>query len=315
MLEFSSTLLREKFSILDSDPESGEESAIIATSNRFVVELKGNNPKQNEAFIVRTHNMHSCVRMAARLIKSYQTGGPILTRGKSYDWEAAWDIIVNDYEYRYNEDRWIAIYSGGKVIFEYGERHPLLDVIENCDARNKGKYEDSLTMAEDAFKQAGKIVKIKHDTNVALVVDLMRFQGKCGVIIRGPTRTTTFNFSIASKDDKEPVNFPQILSVCACFLEGVQLAFMLGMNHEKIRLGIFDINSKEDKQTREGGRRLGRLNVEVTNLERAYTVRYRPEKPDFQQVLTEAERLAQQVIKVPEKKADEHEQVSGENEA
>lgn len=313
MLEFNSTLLREKFSILDSDPESGEENAIIATSNRFVVELKGNNAKQNETFVIRTHNMHSCVRMAARLIKSYQTGGPILTRGKSYDWEAAWDITVNDYEYRYNEERWVAVYNNGKVIYEYGERNPLLDVIEKCDARNKGKYEDSLLMAEDAFKQAGKIVKIKHDTNVALVVDLMRFQGKCGVIIRGPTRTTTFNFSVASTDNKEPINFAQVLSVCACFLEGVQLAFMLGMNHEKIRLGMFEPNSKEEKQTREGGRRLGRLNVEVTNLERVCTVRYRPEKPDFQLVLTEAERLAQQVIKAPEKKVGEPEQAADDN--
>lgn len=300
MLEFNSTLLREKFSILDSSLDQEEETAIIALSNRLVVSLKSKNAEHTETFVIRTQNMHSCVRMAARMLKSHRTGGPIMTRAKPYDWEASWDAIVNDYEYRFNEDRWVAIYYQGKVVFEEGERHIFLDVIEKCDAQNKGAYEASIPMAEQAFKQTGKVVKINHDSNVALVIDLETYAGKFGVIVRGPTKTTTFNFSVAPRNKKEPLNFAQCIAACACYLEGVQLAFMLGMNHEKLRLGIIERFSKEEKQTREAGQRLGRLNAEIANLERTYIVNYRPEKPDFQQVLMDAERLAQRVIKVPE---------------
>lgn len=302
MSQLNTTLLREKFSILDSSPDLEEETAIIALSNRMAVEFQNPNTGHSEKFIIRAQNMHSCVRMAARLVKSYSTSGPIMNRPKPFDWEAAWDAIVNDYEYRFNPERWCSIYHNGQVVFQTGEHHLFLDVIEKCDARNKGSYEAAIPMAEQAFKQAGKIVKIKHDSNVALVVDIEPRQGRFGLIVRGPTKTTTFNFSAASKD-KDPVNFAQCLAVCACYLEGVQLAFLLGMNHEKIRLGIIEPASKEDMQTREAGLRLGRLNAEIANLERAYTVRYRPERPDFQQVLVDSEKLAARVIKVPD--ADE----------
>ena len=300
MLEFNTSLLREKFSILDSDPESDEERAIIALSNRITVDLTyGQDKKHNESFVIRTQNMHSCVRMAARLLKSHKTGGPILNRQRPYDWEAAWDATVNDYEYRFNEDRWVAVYHNGQTIFQNGEHHPLLDVIEKCDARNKGNYDTSVKLAEDAFKQAGKVVTINHQSNVALISEMLALQGKFGVIVRGPTKTTTFNFSVTSKDGKEPINFSQCLSVCACYLEGVQLAFTLGMNHEKIRLGIIEQGSKEERQTRQAADRLSRLDAEISNLERACSVRYRPERPNFQTVLAESEKLAQQIIEKP----------------
>lgn len=77
MSEFHSSLLREKFSIHDSDPETHEQKSIIALSNRIVVELKGQKKDQTELFVIRAQNMHSCVRMAARILKSYKTSGPL----------------------------------------------------------------------------------------------------------------------------------------------------------------------------------------------------------------------------------------------
>jgi len=60
-------------------------------------------------------------------------------------------------------------------------------------------------------------------------------------------------------------------------------------------------NSPEDKQTKDAQRRLGRLNAEISNLESAMDVNYRPEKPEFYKILSEAEDLAAKVIAVPEK--------------
>mgnify|MGYP001219283006 CR=1 FL=1 len=71
------------------------------------------------------------------------------------------------------------------------------------------------------------------------------------------------------------------------------------MNHEKIRLGIIEQGSKEERQTRQAADRLSRLDAEISNLERACSVRYRPERPNFQTVLAESEKLAQQIIEKP----------------
>lgn len=298
MFDFHSTLLREKFIIHDTSVDMDEDKAIVALSNRIVIPLPGAGKAENEVFIVRAQNMHSCIRMAARILNTYIAAGPIMNRPHSFDWESAWEAIVNDYEYRYNPDRWIAVYHNGHTIFKSGEYHLLLDVIEKCDARNSHNYERSLPLAEEAFKAAGKIVKIKHESNVALVVNLQPDQGRFGVIMRGAARTTTFNFSVVPQQ-KGALNYAQCLAVAACFLEGVQLAFMVGMNNIKLVLGIFKRHSMEEKKTKEAGRRLGRLNAEIDTLERACVVRYRPEKPEFSRILSEAEQLGQKILHAP----------------
>jgi hypothetical protein len=307
MVSFNSSLLREKFTIhdpLDSNSESG--APVLALSNRMVVELVSKTGHNKERFVIRTHNMHSCVRIAARLVRTYHTMGPILVRGAEFEWDAIWEQIVNEYEYEFNPQRWAAIYSNGKVLFEAGERHPFLDVIEKCDVLNKGEYEKAIPVAENAFRQLGREVQIDYDANVALVTDMDDKQARCGVILRGPNRTTTFNFAVFPK--REPaLNIPQILTASAAFLEGVQLAFMIGMNNEKIRLGIIERFSHDEKMTREARRRLSRLNAEIANLETACDVRYRPERPEFPHIVMDAEKLAAKILKPPPPKPKEGE--------
>lgn len=298
MITFNSSLLREKFTIHDPQDAGAENGApVLALSNRMVVELVSKSGQNRERLIVRTHNMHSCVRIVARLVRTFYTTGPILVR-PDFDWAAIWDQIVNEYEYEFNPQRWAAIYSNGKLLFEAGERHPFLDVIEKCDALNKGAYEKAIPVAEQAFRQLGREVRIEYDANVALVTDMDEKQARCGVILRGPSRTTTFNFAVFPK--KEPVlNIPQVLTASAAFLEGVQLAFMIGMNNEKIRLGIIERFTHDERMTREARRRLSRLNAEIANLESACEVRYRPERPEFPHIVMDAEKLATKILKPP----------------
>ncbi len=302
-MEFNSSLLREKFSLHDPAAELHESGgSVIALSNRLVVDLQSESRKYKERFVVRAQNMHACVRMSARIIQSFEQGGPIMNRGTAFDWEAAWDSLVNDYEHAFNKQRWVAVYHKGRVVFESGEHHTLLDVIEQCDTRNEDSYDDSVALAEEAFKTAGKVVTINHDSNVALVVDFEGGQGRCGIILRGPDRTTTFNFSAESKNN--PLSIPQCLGAAAAFLEGVQLAFMVGMNNERASLGIIEQFSQEEKQTREAKKRLTRLSAEIANLESAYEIHYRPERPEFPHLVLDAERLAKKILKPPEGSTD-----------
>ncbi|GJL84273.1 MAG: hypothetical protein DHS20C02_00480 [Micavibrio sp.] len=307
MAEFSGSLLREKFSIHDPESEMHEQGqSVVALSNRLVVDLHSSNGKYEEKFIVRAHNMHGCVRMCARIFHTFHEGGPIMSRHIAFDWPAAWDSLVNDYEHAYNPQRWIAVYHKGRIIFESGSRHGLLDVIEQCDARNEDQYDMSVALAEDAFKQAGKTVTINYDSNVALVVTFEHGEGRCGIILRGPDRTTTFTFTAEGRREKT-LSIPQCLAASAAYLEGIQLAFLIGMNNEKMRLNIIKRFSKEEKQTREAKKRLSRLAAEITNLESVYDVHYRPERPEFAVLIIEAEKLGQKILEPPRDDEDDEE--------
>lgn len=301
MKAFHTSLLREKFTI--HDPGAPAEKSVIALSNRVVVELRDKTDELQETFVIRAQNMHSCIRMTARIVQSYMQAGPILLRGKPFDWDAAWDGIVNNYEQTYNPQRWLVVYNRGKPIFKSGEIHPLLDLLEMCVESNKGPYEAAIPMAEETFKKTGKVVKIEYDGNVALVVNYTKDEAKNGVILRGPDKTTTFSFTTTPKDDK-PLNFSQCLTAAAAFLEGMQMAFMVGMNGIKIQMGLIDRHSDEEKQTKEARTRLSRLSAEIANLEAGYNVRYRPERPEFQHVVIDAEKIAFKVLKEKEAQKD-----------
>lgn len=295
---FSTNLLREKFTIID--PRARTEEArqpIIALSNRLHLVLSSK--EGTEVYSVRAQNMHLSVRFAARIIRSFRNSGPIMNRETPFDWGSACDAIISDYEHTYNPNYWISVHHEGKLVFEKGERHILLDVIEKCAKDNGGNYDDAVPLAEDIFKQAGKDVNISYDGNVALVVEVKDNKGRFGIILRGAERSTTFNFTAKGNEKTPDLSIPHCLEVSAAYLEGIQLAFLVGMNQEKLRMGIIDRDSDEDKKTVEARRRLGRLTTEISSLEAIFDVRYRPEKPEFSQIITEAEELARDTLEKP----------------
>lgn len=295
MKEFETSLLREKFLIHNPGSDTGSVKPVIALSNRIEVNLESGDGKTDETIIVRAQNMHLCTRMAAKILKTYYQTGPLINRPIAHDWHKSWMSVTNDYERTYNPDRWVALYHGGKVLFSEGDRHPLLDLIEKCDAENNDVYDNSIALAEAAFRKTGKNYKIEYDGNVALVVDLEEKGGRCGIILRGADKTRTFNFSVTAKKNKR-IDYAQCMVVAAGFLEGIQLAFMVGMNEEKINLGHLAHKSDEARQTREARKRLGKLSAEITGLEDSCEVHYRPERPEFKRIIMDAEKMARSMF-------------------
>ncbi len=311
MKDFSAKLLREKFVIRDlayADPQD-KRASIVALSNRIVVELRDDSGRLSEKFVVRAQNMHSALRMAARIIQTFEKDGPLMVRAKSFDWEEAWSLIVNDYEYRYNAERWIALYYQGNCIFQQGEHHSFLDVIEKCDVDNDMDYDFTIPSAEKLFKQAGKAVEISYNSNVALSTEFTEQQGRCGVISRGSSQTATFTLSVRSRS--EPVNISRTLVSAAAFLEGIQLAFLIGFNTERMRIGLVDCIKQERRQTDKAKERLVRLNGEISNLEEFFDVRYRPERPNFEEFSQDAEELAKKILATSEDEDDTHSLLDG----
>jgi len=298
-LDFKTSLLREKFILRDPAGDLSDTPPLVAMSNRISLTLNGDLNEGSETYVIRTQNMHSCARFAAAIAKEYLDRGAIMTRKSPFHWKGLWGDVIKGYEKDWNPDIWAALYVKGRVIFESGTRHPFLDIIEQCDAVHQGAYEDSLKFAEQAFHQAGKTVEIDHDSNIALILSVNKREqvGKGGIILRGAQKKTTFNFTAKKRPQGEMIRIPTLLTVSAAFLEGVQLAFSVGMGNTKRILGLMEKYSDEDRKNKRGADRLINPRNATESFEKKYLVSYRLDRPHFPKMVREAENMAEELLR------------------
>lgn len=293
---FETSLLREKFTITETGTSGA--APVIALSNRMAVTFTNDLDQERETFVIRTQNMHSCVRLAAAIAREVSERGAISYRTTDFHWSHLWHDVIKGYEKDWNEQIWCAIYLNGRTVFREGTYHNFLDIIEQCDAVNKGEYVEALPFAEKIFQQAGKEVKIGYDANVALIVSVKAEEAKGGIVLRSARKKATFSFR-AVKTDKpraEDLRPPTVLSVCAAYLEGMQLTFQVGMLNAKYALGMIEKYSDDYRRMDRSTRRIGALNRACIQFDTDFTVTYRPERPDFQRYVIEAQSAATRQI-------------------
>jgi hypothetical protein len=297
-LEINTTLLRERFVIRDT--ESPEVAPIVAVSNRLALPLHDANGDLTDTFIIRAQNMHSCIRMAAQILNSFVQHGPILQQSKAFDFEEAWKKSGSTYENAHNKNRWGIVYHKGTEIFTSGSPHSFLGIIEKCDSKNPGNYDRSIKMAEEAFHKTGRKIEISYEANIGMVLNVKPDIGRCGLIYRGAERNATFNFTTEPNAERN-VSPVHCMNICACFLEGLQLAYSVGIAKDKVKLSIIKKFSPEEKEAEQASHRIGELNLELNIFENRYKLKFRPEKPEFSQAIDDAERFHRKIFDRQEK--------------
>lgn len=272
-MAFNATMIREKCVI--QDPSLGKQGSRIL-SNRLVV------PVEKDNLVVRGQNMHSVARMAARLYNRGHSWGPLSTQ--KIDWKQLWQGI-EDGAHMTNPSNWIAVYVNGQKLFSSGEHHPFLDLIEQQVARSDSNYDLNVMLAAETFRAAGHpSMNIDHSTNVALILSIADGQGRCGLIYRHPRRTTTFSFSVAPGAREIEREVAGILESSSDFLESIQICYAIAAESVK---GI----DQDFKKEAELKRRLNELRNAIDGFEEGVTVTYRPERPDMNRFLQEAQLL------------------------
>mgnify|MGYP001351839819 CR=1 FL=1 len=291
----NTSLLRERFVIQD---EKHALEPIVAVGNRLLLPLVSDNGEIKERFVVRAQTMHMALRLAAYIAREFQTKGPILHRQVPLRWDDIWYDMTSEFERLYNPSAWCAIYHNGRAIFKNGNYHPFLDVIEQCDIKNRADYDKAIYIAEDIFKQAGKSVKINHNVNIGVVIGAMEGRIRSGLILRAPAHTSTFNFVIETDYDNPASLRPHDgLDLSSYYLEGIQLAVLTGIaEYQRKRDGA--PASHEPIPLQSAYKRLGRLTQAIDSREKQFSIRYRPEKPDFKTILDEARQLSWGVTRV-----------------
>lgn len=302
-MQIDTSLLREKFVIKEKTAKNSDmaRQEMCACSNRIVLDMQ-NEELAKETFVVRTDSMHLCARMAGQILANYENKGPFGPRLNHIKWDVIWDSALSDYEKRYNAGLWVALYHKGKLVFEQGEHHTFLDIIEQYEHKNASTYSNSLSMAEKAFHDAGRDVTINYSSNVALTLAMDSKGGRCSTILRAPKKTTAFHFYIKPQKENEKVVISQGLASAANFLEGVNLSYFIGITSAKIETKQIEKYSDEDLQMRNAQRRLGDISIKINSLESRYAVRYRPERPMFDLIIEHIEDYTiEQILRNPKR--------------
>lgn len=277
--DFSTSLVREKIVFLDDADvvqAEGAQGPATVRSNRIFLKLGAR--AATEKVVVRAQNMHTTLRLASRVMTSYYRNGLFLDRTHAFDWEAAWESCLSNYEKDFNPDIWAAVYINGKAMFKTN-LSPFVDVVEKCALLTVDNYDATMDVTESALKQIGRAMRINHSSNVAAVFTDKDDTMRCGIIHRAEGKDTTFNFTAVGGQPHARV--PQALSIAGAFLEGINLRYVVKSLQDRMRRGELEKVSPEASRLRGATARLTAINRGITGFEEVYAVKYRPEKPDF----------------------------------
>jgi len=274
MEDFNTSLVREKIIFTEGEiGEGAEKEPIVIRSNR--VSFKLGHDASTERVVIRAQNMHSTLRLAAKILQTHYSDGSLLARG---GWEDLWEQSLSAYEKDYNKGIWGAIYINGKSIFKT-MTSPFVDVIEKCALLTLDNYDGTMGVTESALKQIGHAMRINHNSNVAAVFTDNGDSMRCGIIHRSDKKDMAFNFTAVN--GQQPTRIIQSMGATAAYLEAFNLRFMIHMLRNKIRIGEAKTVSPENSQIRAAITRQGAINRAILSFEEIYNVKYRPAKPDF----------------------------------
>lgn len=278
MEEFNTSLVREKIIFTEGaigDAGDGKEPVVIR-SNRMFLRL-GKSPEL-EKVVIRSQNMHTTLRLAAKVLGGFYEEGLILPRAKPFDWSKQWEESLSSYEKDFNPGIWAAVYINGRSVFKT-VTSPFVDVIEKCALLTIDNYDATMEVTEGALKQIGHAMRINHNSNVAAVFTDFGESMRCGIIHRTDKKDVAFNFTAAGGDQQTRII--QSIGATAAFLEAFNLRFTIHALREKIRAGAAKAASHENNQVRSAIIRQGAINKAIRTFEEVYDVKYRPAKPDF----------------------------------
>lgn len=276
MDDFNTALIREKIIFVD---ENGTPAAIadghnVIRSNRMFLKLERDG--RSEKIVIRAQNMHTTLRLAAKVMQEYYRAGLFLQRGIKPEWQEIWQSLQSPYEREYNPYNWGAIYINGTAVFKT-KHSTFVDIVEKCAQLTVDNYDATMEVAQGALKQVGKSVQISHSTTVAAVFTGEEKNLRVAIIQRQKGKDVAFNFTAAGGDSSHRT--VQTLLVAAALIESINLKHVCeGINEKMIKKKA---GSAEAAQLRAATARLLALDKVISDLEQVYDVRYRPEKPVF----------------------------------
>lgn len=277
MDDFNTALIREKIDVkAQAGALPGSDSGqVTVRSNRICLNL--DDGVRQEKIVIRSQNMHSTLRIAARTMADFYKHGFFTGRAQPMDWKDLWHGLQYNYEREFNPQHWCAIYIDGKVVFRT-QPSVVVDVIEKCALVSAENYDATMKITEQAFGKLGKPVQIEHSSIVAAMLNDDGAQLRCGIILRAGGKDTVFTFTVTG--GQAEMRIPQTFDIAAGLLEAVNLCRIVRGLQEKV-LEATVRNHAEVNQLRAATGRLITLDKMINTFNDVYDVSYLPEKPTF----------------------------------
>lgn len=288
MPSLHASLIREKFELRPLETLNGQtdnEPPVVAASNRISLNFKRSENKEPLKYVVRTHTMQSCLRMARLIIARSPICGVDKLESPSIPFEELWNkVLEQSYDKEVNADSWCVIYREGRPVFHEGNYHIFLDLIEKYADKNKSTYDQSPKLVQSAFKEAGKTVDIIHDSQIAAIIDVSEERSKCGIIMRSPMHTRTCNVTV-SPHSSGSEHVLTALKLAADYLEGFHLSFIIGNKESQILLKKDHHVTTAKKRIKDLWDKIHQIENNAKDIENIVQIGYRPERPSFKSIV------------------------------
>lgn len=281
MKDFSTSVIRERIDFI-SDPQAsagaGNETkkTVILRSNRIALTFRDG--EKEETLVVRAQTTPVALRVAQKILYSYNRSGLFSTRAEPYDWNTLWENIVTDYDKTYNPNLWTIIYLNGTPVMRTVE-NPHMDIIEKCAMLDVSNYDASIAKAEAAFKQLGREMKLEHIVSIASIFNNSHASNllRCGIIQRAKGRNLTFSFAAEEGEGFRRVE--QAMLVASGFLEAIELKLVISSLKGKVKDSDQRQQTLDARRLRAARERMNDIYKVVKSFENVFSVKYRPEKP------------------------------------
>lgn len=296
MQKFGAKLIRERF-VLTRQNRLNEEPQ-LALGNRLEFECYDSRGEKSARFVVRAQNVHTTLRIAARVARHWYDHGDVQTSGPNrFNWKYEYKETTKEFEEKWNPECWACIYRNGKILFgaEPPDKTQLFDIIEQVYAYEKGDYGNIAGAAEEMFAKAGKNIAIEYDGDMAMELVGTPESVKNRIIYRDTDGRNKMELQMKQKDMSyligekgSPVKLSECLTVAAVIFEGYQLGFFAGRTNYHLSSGKIDLSNKDAQQTDHAIKRVIRLDQALKDLTNKYHLSFRP-KPNFQQNISKVE--------------------------
>lgn len=276
---FEAMLVRERINMSQRPVDAGAEGQTQLTvirSTRLHLQLPGR--VRTENVVIRAQNMHTTLRIGAKVLFSFFKNGLFTRRAEPFDWSAMWELLLTNYERKYAPDLWAAVYIDGEAVFKT-EKAPFVDVIEQCALLSVDNYDATMQLTEKVMGHLGHDTQIEHVAKVAAVFTDEGTQLRCGVIHRSGGKDTTFSFTASGGETYSRVI--QGFHIAASFLEAIEIRHYMREVQRKLHIGGLTKSSPEMVKYNAGPQRLKDLRRALETFEEHFNVYYRPEKPDI----------------------------------
>ena len=284
MKDFSAIMLREKFELFPVNGEGTEDKPELeASGNRLEIKLGSKASESQTVYIIRSQNMHTCLRIGAHVAYHHFEHGDLPQSGRNrFEWRYIFKTVTEIYEEKWNPDIWAVIYKNGRPIHKGGKDYnPVLDIVEQCMAYEKTDYSGVSHILDSMLERAGKKFHVEYDSEAATKIEGNNAKAVISIIRRGPDQKEVLKMQVKRKQSRD-IRLSPCLTSAAAIIEAYQLGFFVARVNEMMHHAKLTLAHKEAVQGDHASRRILRMEEAQEEFEEMYDVVYKPKSPDFE---------------------------------